>query len=101
LRISGSIHFPTFTPRRFSRSPRATAWRNIFCSRAPTRERAYHPGLFRAIGLPPIPAAGKPFRFTQTHIIRIQEGLIAEIWEDFDRVRFWMQLGVTLVVPEG
>jgi predicted ester cyclase len=60
---------------------------------------AYHPGMFRAVGLPPIPAGGKPFKFTQTHIIRIEDGRIAEIWEDFDRVRFWMQLGVQLHVP--
>jgi hypothetical protein len=26
-------------------------------------------------------------------------GLMAETWEDFDRVRLWMQLGVELVVP--
>jgi predicted ester cyclase len=61
----------------------------------------YHPGLFRSRGLPPIPTSGKPFEFTQTHIIRIEEGKIAEIWEDFDRVRFWMQLGVTLGVPDS
>lgn len=60
----------------------------------------YHPGLFRAMGLPPIPTSGQPFKFTQTHVIRLEDGKIAEIWEDFDRVRFWMQLGVTLQVPE-
>jgi predicted ester cyclase len=59
----------------------------------------YHPGLFRSVGLPPIPTSGKPFCFTQTHIIRIEDSKVAEIWEDFDRVRFWMQLGVTLNVP--
>ncbi len=60
----------------------------------------FHPGLFRARSLPPIPATGAEFAFTQTCITRIEDGRMAEIWEDFDRVRFWMQLGVALAVPE-
>jgi len=60
---------------------------------------AAHPGLFRARGLPPIPASGRAFEFTQTQISRFENGLIAETWEDFDRIRLWMQLGVQLQVP--
>jgi predicted ester cyclase len=59
----------------------------------------YHPGLFRARGLPPIPTSGREFEFTQTCLTRLMNGLMAETWEDFDRVRLWMQLGVELVVP--
>ena len=57
------------------------------------------PGMFRALGLPPIPARGNSFEFTQTSICRMEDGRIAEIWEDFDRVRLFMQLGVELIVP--
>ena len=60
---------------------------------------ACHPGLFRSRGLPPIPASGAEFSFTQTCITRVADGLMAETWEDFDRIRFWMQLGVRLDVP--
>jgi predicted ester cyclase len=59
----------------------------------------FHPGLFRALGLPPIPARGLPFEFSQISICRFDGSLVAEIWEDFDRVRLFLQLGVELVVP--
>jgi predicted ester cyclase len=59
----------------------------------------FYPGLFRARGLPAIPATGAEFAFTQTCITRVENGRMAEVWEDFDRVRFWMQLGVGLDVP--
>lgn len=59
----------------------------------------FHPGLFRSRGLPPIPPTGNAFEFTQTHICRYEGELVAEIWEDFDRIRMFMQLGVTLNVP--
>jgi len=62
---------------------------------------AFHPGLFRARGLPPIPATSAEIEFTQMSISRLENGKIAEIWEDFDRIRLWMQLGVTLNVPGG
>jgi len=58
-----------------------------------------HPGLFRARGLPPIPVSGRAFEFTQTQVSRFENGRMAETWEDFDRVRLWMQLGVGLTVP--
>ena len=61
---------------------------------------AFWPGLFRALGLPAIPATGKEFKFTQTCITRIEDGRMVETWEDFDRIRLWLQLGVKLVVPE-
>jgi hypothetical protein len=60
----------------------------------------FHPGLFRARGLPPIPARGLPFEFTQISICRFEGDLVAEIWEDFDRIRLFLQLGVDLVVPK-
>lgn len=59
------------------------------------------PGLFRSRGLVPIPARGLPFEFTQTSICRFDRDLVAEIWEDFDRVRLFLQLGVEFVVPTG
>jgi predicted ester cyclase len=59
----------------------------------------FHPGMFRARGLPPIPPTGAEFAFTQTCITRVEAGLMAETWEDFDRIRLWLQLGVELVVP--
>jgi predicted ester cyclase len=46
-----------------------------------------------------IPASGKPFRFTQTTISRIEGGRIAEIWEDFDFFNFIKQLGATIKRP--
>ena len=57
------------------------------------------PGIFRAVGLPAIPAQGRAFEFTQISICRFDGERIAEIWEDFDRLRLFMQLGVTLNVP--
>jgi predicted ester cyclase len=57
------------------------------------------PGLFQARGLPAIPPSGASFEFTQTWICRFEDGRIAEVWEDFDRVRLFLQLGVGLVVP--
>ena len=62
---------------------------------------AFLPGLFRARGLPPIEPKGLPFEFTQTWICRFEDDRIAEMWEDFDRVRLFMQLGVELLVPSG
>lgn len=59
----------------------------------------FWPGLFRARGLPPIPASGAEFEFTQTSLYRMAAARVAEMWEDFDRVRLFLQLGVTLVVP--
>jgi hypothetical protein len=32
-------------------------------------------------------------------MLAIANQWFAQIWEDFDRVRFWMQLGVELAVP--
>jgi predicted ester cyclase len=61
----------------------------------------FHPGLFRSRGLPPIPARGAPFEFTQMSISRFEGDRVAEIWEDFDRVRLFLQLGVELSVPVG
>ena len=60
---------------------------------------AFWPGLFRSLGLPAIRATGHEVKFTQTSITRIERGRMAETWEDFDRVRLWLQLGVNLVVP--
>jgi predicted ester cyclase len=62
---------------------------------------AFLPGLFRARGLPAIPATGAEFEFTQTNIYRLVDSRIAELWEDFDRIRLFLQLGVGLVVPEA
>lgn len=62
---------------------------------------SFLPGLFQARGLPPIPARGLPFEFTQVSICRFEGDLVAEIWEDFDRIRLFLQLGVELVVPAG
>jgi predicted ester cyclase len=59
------------------------------------------PGLFRARGLPAIPASGRPFEFTQTCVSRVDNGLLAEMWEDWDRVRMFLQLGVGLEVPSA
>ena len=59
----------------------------------------FHPGPFRARGLPPIPASGQRIEFTQTCMTRIEGGRMAGMWEDFDRVRFWMQLGVEFAGP--
>ena len=58
----------------------------------------FRPGLFASLGLPAIPAAGAPIEFTQTCVSRIEDGRIAEMWEDFDRVRLFLQLGATLAV---
>jgi predicted ester cyclase len=60
----------------------------------------FHPGLLRARGLPPIPSSGRAVEFTQTSISRLSEGRICEMWEDFDRVRLFLQLGVRLEVGE-
>jgi predicted ester cyclase len=59
----------------------------------------FHPGLFRSRGLPPIPARGAPFEFTQMSICRFEGDRVAEIWEDFDRVRLFLQVGARLEVP--
>jgi predicted ester cyclase len=61
---------------------------------------AYRSGLFDSLGLPPIPATGAAIEFTQTCVSRISGGRICEMWEDFDRVRLFLQLGVTLAVRE-
>ncbi len=60
---------------------------------------AYHPGLFHALGLPAIPASGAEIEFTQTCVSRLSGARIAEMWEDFDRIRLFLQLGATLGVP--
>jgi hypothetical protein len=44
--------------------------------------------------------SGKPCKFTKTCITRMEDGHMAKTWDDFDRVRLWLQLGVKLVVPE-
>jgi predicted ester cyclase len=61
---------------------------------------AYHSRLFESLGVPPIPATGTPIEFTQTSVSRVRDGRICEMWEDFDRVRLFQQLGVALALPE-
>lgn len=40
-----------------------------------------------------IEPSGAAFEFTQTTICRIEDGKIAEIWEDFDWRKLWRELG--------
>jgi predicted ester cyclase len=47
-----------------------------------------------------IPAAGKPFTFTETVISRLADGRIAEAWADLDFFSFVRQLGATIKRPE-
>jgi predicted ester cyclase len=60
----------------------------------------FHPGVLKSAGQPALPANGAAFEFTQTCISRLRDGRICEMWEDFDRLRLFVQLGVALVVPE-
>ena len=62
---------------------------------------AFHPGLFQARGLAAIPASGAAIEFTQTCLTRVADRRIVEMWEDFDRVRLFLQLGVGLEVPSA
>ena len=59
----------------------------------------FHPGLFRARGLPPIPVSDRPFEFTQTCFTRVADGRLKEAWEDWDRIRMFLQLGASIGVP--
>jgi predicted ester cyclase len=47
-----------------------------------------------------IGAAGRPFQFTMTVISRLENGQIAEAWEDLDFFSFVRQLGATVKRPE-
>jgi predicted ester cyclase len=47
-----------------------------------------------------IEAAGKRFQFTETTISRIENGMIAEMWEDLDFFGLVRQLGVTMQRPK-
>jgi predicted ester cyclase len=62
---------------------------------------AFHPGLFQARGLPAVPAEGAAIEFTQTCLTRVEGCQMVEMFEDFDRVRLFLQLGVGLEVPSG
>jgi len=59
----------------------------------------FHPGLFRARGLPAIAASGAAFEFTQTCFTRVHDGRLVETWEDWDRIRMFLQLGVDVAAP--
>ena len=39
----------------------------------------------------------RPFRFSQMAFARVEEGRIAELWEDYDELGLWQQLGRGLV----
>src|ERR1019366_7193724 len=77
----------------------ATTWRTRSCSPGTHSGTDFHPGLFHARGLPAIPASGAAIEFTQTCLTRVEGGTMREMWEDFDRVRLFLQLGVGLEVP--
>lgn len=59
----------------------------------------FHPGLFKALGMPALEPSGVEFEFTQTSILRLSGSQIAEIWEDFDRIRLFRQLGMQINIP--
>jgi predicted ester cyclase len=55
-----------------------------------------HQGEFS--GLPP---TNKPVTYSGINIFRIADGKIAEIWDIFDRLWMWQQLGVIPEIKEA
>ncbi len=57
--------------------------------------RGTHQGEY--LGIPP---THKPIMFSGIYIFRIQDGRIAEIWNLWDQVGEWQQLGILPETPE-
>ncbi len=62
----------------------------------------YHSAFLDTHGIGPIAPTGRGFTFTQSTFSRIgDDGRIVEMWEDWDRLRMLVALGVGLRGPEG
>ena len=58
------------------------------------------PGLLCALGLPAIPPSGAASERTETCGTRVVDARVVERWEDVDRIRLLLQLGVELRTPD-
>jgi steroid delta-isomerase-like uncharacterized protein len=59
------------------------------------RSHARHTGTFMGI-----PATGREYEITETHVLRIRDGQVVEHWRDADMLGLMQQLGV-LPAPGG
>lgn len=50
--------------------------------------RARHTGPFSGVA-----PTGREVVWTETHVYRLRDGKIAELWSEFDLLGLWMQLG--------
>lgn len=53
-----------------------------------TTARATHTGEFQGV-----PATGKPVQWTETHVYRLKDGKIAELWPQIDLLSLLAQIG--------
>lgn len=59
-----------------------------------TTARATHQGEFNGV-----PATGKAVQWTETHVYRLEDGKIAELWPQIDLLSLMVQIGA--ITPAG